>query len=142
MSEWIGRNLQLNLKRTGSYLNYVGRNLPDGVCLSPLDLDRFRLYLADSKRQNLTVSERAYAERCWINVSTVYAAILDEALASPTPMNPVKVEYWSNHLLKTMLPYPIILGPHKTELSPAVRRRVCLFERGGTWIAIPRKDRI
>ena len=141
MNYLIGRNPQLNLKRTASYLNYVQKSLPRGVCLPPPRVDQFRLYLADPKRSDLDARERSYAERCWLNVSVVYAAMVDEALQSPAPMNSEDIAHQSNSLLRTAMPYAIIASS-KSAVSPAVRRRVCFFERGKGWIGIFKKDRI
>ena len=80
VSGWIDRNPMLHLKHTGAYLRYVAK-FWDTVFDTPLrDIDQFRMYLADKKRCTLSKREQAYAERCREIVSTVYAALVDEAL--------------------------------------------------------------
>ena len=141
ISSWIDHNPMLRLKRTGSYLKYVA-TFWDTVFDTPLrDIDQFRLYLADKNRCNLTKREQAYAERCKEIVSTVYVALVDEALRSEEPMNVDAIERRAEKLLQTTPPFPIIIDLRESPVSPAVRRRVRFFRCGRAWIGVPKTAR-
>ena len=140
-SSLIDRNPMLHLKRTGAYLKYVA-TFWDTVFDTPLrDIDQFRLYLADKNRCNLTKREQAYAERCKEIVSTVYVALVDEALRSEEPMNVDAIERRAEKLLQTTPPFPIIIDLRESPVSPAVRRRVRFFRCGRAWIGVPKTAR-
>ena len=142
INSWIDCNPMLNLKRTGAYLKYVEK-FWGTVFDTPLrDIDQFRMYLADKNRCNLTKREQAYAERCREIVNTVYAALVDEALRSEAPMNYEEIERRAEKLLQITPPFPIIIDLRTSPVSPAVRRRVCFFERSKGWIGVFKKDRI
>ena len=133
ISSWIDRNPMLNLKRTGAYLEYVAK-FWNTVFDTPLrDIDQFRMYLADKNRCTLSKRERAYAERCRKIVSTVYAALVSEALDSEAPMNIEEIERRAEKLLQATPLFPIIIDLRESPVSPAVRRRVRFFRcgRGG-----------
>ena len=141
VSSLIDRNPMLHLKRTGTYLKYVAK-FWDTVFDTPLrDIDQFRMYLADKNRCNLTKREQAYAERCREIVSTVYAALVDEALRSEEPMNYEVIERRAEKLLQITPPVPIIIDLRESPVSPAVRRRVRFFRCGRAWIGVPKTAR-
>ena len=141
ISSWIDHNPMLRLKRTGSYLKYVA-TFWDTVFDTPLrDIDQFRLYLADKNRCNLTKREQAYAERCKEIVSTVYVALVDEALDSEAPINYEEIERRAKKLLQTTPPFPIIIDLRTSHVSPAVHRRVRFFRCGRAWIGVPKTGR-
>ena len=128
ISSWIDRNPMLHLKRTGAYLKYVAR-FWNTVFDTPLrDIDQFRIYLADKNRCNLTKREQAYAERCREIVSTVYVALVDEALDSEAPINYEEIERRAEKLLQTTPPFPIIIDLRTSPVSPVVRRPCPLFQ--------------
>ena len=137
----IDNTLMLRLKRTGSYLEYVAK-FWNTVFNTPLrDIDQFRMYLADKNRCTLSKREQAYAERCREIVSTVYAALVDEALRSEAPMNYEEIERQAKKLLQTTPPFPIIIDLRTSPVSPAVRRRVRFFRCGRAWIGVPKTAR-
>ena len=141
ISSWIDRNPMLRLKRTGAYLKYVAK-FWNTVFDTPLrDIDQFRMYLADKNRCTLSKREQAYAERCREIVSTVYAALVDEALRSEEPMNYEEIERQAEKLLQIAPPFPIILDLRTNPVSPAVRRRVRFFRCGRAWIGVPKTAR-
>ena len=141
VSSWIDRNPMLHLKRTGAYLKYVA-TFWDTVFDTPLrDIDQFRLYLADKNRCNLTKREQAYAERCKEITYAVYAALVNEALDSETPMNIEEIERRAEKLLQTTPPFPIIIDLRESPVSPTVRRRVRFFRCGRAWIGVPKTAR-
>lgn len=141
ISSWIGSNPMLHLKRTGAYLKYVAK-FWDTVFDTPLhDIDQFRLYLADKNRCNLTKREQAYAERCKEIVSTVYVALVDEALDSEAPINYEEIERRAEKILQTTPPFPVIIDLRTNPVSPAVRRRVRFFRCGRAWIGVPKTAR-
>ena len=119
VSNWIDSNPMLHLKRTGAYLKYVA-TFWDTVFDTPLrDIDQFRLYLADKNRCALSKRERAYAERCREIVSTVYVALVDEALDSEAPINYEEIEWRAEKLLQATPPFPIIIDLRASPASPA-----------------------
>lgn len=131
----------LNLKRTGAYLEYVAK-FWNTVFDTPLrDIDQFRMYLADKNRCTLSKREQAYAERCRKIVSTVYAALVDEALRSEAPMNYEEIERRAEKLLQITPPFPIIIDLRTSPVSPVVRRRVRFFRCGRAWIGVPKTAR-
>ena len=133
INSWIDRNPMLHLKRTGAYLEYVAK-FWNTVFDTPLrDIDQFRMYLADKNRCNLTKREQAYAERCKEIVSTVYVALVDEALRSEAPMNYEEIERRAEKLLQITPPFPIIIDLRTSPVSPAVHRRVRFFRCGRAW---------
>ena len=141
ISSWIDRNPMLHLKRTGAYLKYV-ETFWDTVFDTPLrDIDQFRMYLADKNRCTLSKREQTYAERCREIVSTVYAALVDEALRSEEPMNVDAIERRAEKLLQTTPPFPIIIDLRTSPVSPTVRRRVRFFRCGRAWIGVPKTGR-
>ena len=141
INSWIDCNPMLNLKRTGAYLEYVAK-FWDTAFDTPLrDIDQFRMYLADKNRCTLSKHEQAYAERCREIVSTVYAALVDEALRSEAPMNYEEIERQAKKLLQTTPPFPIIIDLRESPVSPAVRRRVRFFRCGRAWIGVPKTAR-
>ena len=141
ISSWIDHNPMLHLKRSGAYLKYVA-TFWDTVFDTPLrDIDQFRMYLADKTRCNLTKREQAYAERCREITYTVYAALVNEALDSETPMNIEEIERRVEKLLQTTPPFPIIIDLRTSPVSPAVRRRVRFFRCGRAWIGVPKTAR-
>ena len=141
ISGWIDRNPMLHLKRTGAYLEYVAK-FWNTVFDTPLrDIDQFRMYLADKKRCTLSKREQTYAERCREIVSTVYAALVDEALRSEEPMNYEEIERQAEKLLQTTPPVPVIIDLRTSPVSPAVRRRVRFFRCGRAWIGVPKTAR-
>ena len=141
ISGWIDRNPMLHLKRSGAYLRYVAK-FWDTVFNTPLrDIDQFRLYLADKNRCTLSEREQTYAERCREIVSTVYAALVGEALRSEEPMNYEEIERRAEKLLQTTPPFPIIIDLRTSHVSPAVRRRVRFSRCGRTWIGVPKTAR-
>ena len=141
ISSWIDSNPMLHLKRTGTYLKYVAR-FWDTVFNTPLrDIDQFRMYLADKNRCTLSKREQAYAERCREIVSTVYAALVDEALRSEEPMNYEVIERRAEKLLQITPPFPIIIDLRTSPVSPVVRRRVRFFRCGRAWIRVPKTAR-
>ena len=141
ISGWIDRNPMLHLKRSGAYLRYVAK-FWDTVFNTPLrDIDQFRLYLADKNRCTLSEREQTYAERCREIVSTVYAALVGEALRSEEPMNYEEIERRAEKLLQTTPPFPIIIDLRTSHVSPAVRRRVRFFRCGRAWIGVPKTAR-
>ena len=110
----------LHLKRTGAYLKYAA-TFWDTVFDTPLhDIDQFRLYLADKNRCNLTKREQVYAERCREITYTVYAALVIEALRSEEPINYEEIERRAEKRLQTTPPFPIIIDPRTSPVSPAV----------------------
>ena len=120
INSWIDCNPMLHLKRTGAYLEYVAK-FWDTVFDTPFrDIDQFRMYLADKTRCNLSKREQAYAERCREIVSTVYAALVDEALSSEEPMNYEVIERRAEKLLQTTPPFPIIIDLRTSSVLPAV----------------------
>ena len=120
INSWIDRNPMLNLKRTGAYLKYVAK-FWDTFFDTPLrDIDQFRMYLADKNRCTLSEREQTYAERCREIVSTVYAALVGEALRSEEPMNYEEIERRAEKLLQTTPPFPIIIDLRTSHVSPAV----------------------
>ena len=120
ISSWIDRNPMLYLKRTGAYLKYVEK-FWDTAFDTPLrDIDQFRMYLADKNRCTLSKREQTYAERCREIVSTVHAALVDEALRSEEPMNYEEIERRAEKLLQTTPPFPIIIDLRTSPMSPAV----------------------
>ena len=142
INSWIDRNPILRLKRTGAYLEYVAK-FWDTAFDTPLrDIDQFRMYLADKNRCTLSKREQAYAERCRKIVSTVYAALVDEALRSEEPMNYEEIERRAEKLLQITPPFPIIIDLRTSPVSPAVRRRVRFFRCGRAWIGVPKSTRI
>ena len=141
ISSWIDRNPMLHLKRTGAYLKCVA-TFWDTVFDTPLrDIDQFRMYLADKTRCTLSKREQAYAERCREIVSTVYVALVDEALRSEEPMNIEEIERRAEKLLQTTPPFPIIIDLRTNPVSPALRRRVRFFRCGRAWIGVPKTAR-
>ena len=141
INSWIDCNPMLHLKRTGSYLEYVAK-FWNTVFNTPLrDIDQFRMYLADKNRCTLSKREQAYAERCREIVSTVYVALVDEALRSEAPMNYEEIERQAKKLLQTTPPFPIIIDLRESPVSPAVRRRVRYFRCGRAWIGVPKTAR-
>ena len=141
INSWIDRNPMLHLKRTGAYLKYVA-TFWDTVFDTPLwDIDQFRMYLADKNRCTLSKREQAYAERCREIVSTVYVALVDEALRSEEPMNIEEIERQAEKILQTTPPFPIIIDLRTSPVSPAVRRRVRFFRCGRAWIGVPKTAR-
>ena len=141
ISSWIDRNPILRLKRTGAYLEYVAK-FWDTAFDTPLrDIDQFRMYLADKNRCTLSKREQAYAERCREIVSTVYAALVDEALRSEEPMNVDAIERRAEKLLQITPPFHIIIDLRTSPVSPAVRRRVRFFRCGRAWIGVPKTAR-
>ena len=141
ISSWIDRNPMLHLKRTGAYLKYVAK-FWDTVFNTPLrDIEQFRMYLADKNRCTLSKREQAYAERCREIVSTVYAALVDEALRSEEPMNVDAIERRAEKLLQTTPPFPIIIDLQTSPVSPVVRRRVRFFRCGRAWIGVSKTGR-
>ena len=138
----IDNNLMLRLKRTGAYLRYVAK-FWDTVFDTPLrDIDQFRMYLADKNRCTLSKREQAYAERCKEIVSTVYAELVIESMASDVPMDIDAIEQHAEKLLQTAPPFSVVIGLKTSPVSPAVRRRVCFFRCGRTWIGVPKTARI
>ena len=120
ISSWIDCNPMLHLKRTGAYLKYVA-TFWDTVFGTPLrDVDQFRMYLADKNRCTLGKREQAYAERCKEITYAVYAALVNEALDSETPMNIEEIERRAEKLLQTTPPFPIIIDLRTNPVSPAV----------------------
>ena len=141
ISSWIDRNPMLRLKRTGAYLEYVAK-FWGTVFDTPLrDVDQFRMYLADKNRCTLSKREQAYAERCREIVSTVYAALVDEALRSEELMNYEEIERQAEKLLQTTPPFPIIIDLQTSPVPPVVRRRVRFFRCGRAWIGVPKTAR-
>jgi len=141
ISSWIDRNPMLHLKRTGAYLKYVA-TFWDTVFDTPLrDIDQFRMYLADKNRCTLGKREQAYAERCKEITYAVYAALVNEALDSETPMNYEDIERRAEKLLQITPPFPIIIDLRTSPVSPAVRRRVRFFRCGRAWIGVPKTAR-
>ena len=141
ISSWIDCNPMLHLKRTGAYLKYVA-TFWDTVFGTPLrDVDQFRMYLADKNRCTLGKREQAYAERCKEITYAVYAALVNEALDSETPMNIEEIERRAEKLLQTRPPFPIIIDLRTSPVSPAVRRRVRFFRCGRAWIGVPKTAR-
>jgi len=141
INSWIDCNPMLNLKRTGTYLEYVAK-FWNTVFDTPLrDIDQFRMYLADKNRCTLSKREQAYAARCNELVNTVYAALVDEALRSEAPMNYEEIERRAEKLLQTTPPFPIIIDLRESTVSPAVRRRVRFFRCGRAWIGVPKTAR-
>ena len=141
ISSWIDCNPMLHLKRTGAYLKYVA-TFWDTVFGTPLrDVDQFRMYLADKNRCTLGKREQAYAERCKEITYAVYAALVNEALDSETPMNIEEIERQAKKLLQTTPPFPIIIDLRESPVSPAVRRRVRFFRCGRAWIGVPKTAR-
>ena len=137
----IDNNLMLRLKRTGAYLRYVAK-FWDTVFDTPLrDIDQFKMYLADKNRCTLSKREQAYAERCKEIVSTVYVALVDEALDSEAPINCEEIERRAKKLLQTTPPFPIIIDLRESTVSPAVRRRIRFFRCGRAWIGVPKTAR-
>lgn len=141
ISSWIDRNPMLHLKRTGAYLECVEK-FWNTVFDTPLrDIDQFRMYLADKIRCALSKREQIYAERCREIVSTVYVALVDEALRSEEPMNIEEIERRAEKLLQITPPFPIIIDLRTSPVSPAVRRRVRFFRCGRAWIGVPKTAR-
>ena len=141
ISSWIDCNPMLHLKRTGAYLKYVA-TFWDTVFGTPLrDVDQFRMYLADKNRCTLSKREQTYAERCREIVSTVYAALVGEALRSEEPMNYEEIERRAEKLLQITPPFPIIIDQRTSPVSPVVRRRVRFFRCGRAWIGVPKTAR-
>jgi hypothetical protein len=131
----------LHLKRTGAYLKYVA-TFWDTVFDTPLrDIDQFRMYLADKNRCTLGKREQSYAERCKEITYAVYAALVNEALDSETPMNYEDIERRAEKLLQITPPFPIIIDLRTSPVSPAVRRRVRFFRCGRAWIGVPKTAR-
>ena len=141
VSSLIDRNPMLHLKRTGAYLKYVAK-FWDTFFDTPLrDIDQFRMYLADKNRCTLSKREQTYAARCREIVSTVYAALVDEALRAEEAMNVDTIERRAEKLLQITPPFPIIIDLRESTVSPAVRRRVRFFRCSRAWIGVPKTAR-
>ena len=141
ISSWIDRNPMLHLKRTGAYLKYVAKFWNTVFDMPLRDIDQFRMYLADKNRCTLGKREQAYAERCKEITYAVYAALVNEALDSETPMNYEDIERRAEKLLQITPPFPIIIDLRTSPVSPAVRRRVRFFRCGRAWIGVPKTAR-